>query len=90
LLQLAYLCQALAAGLTGLALLSAWPVALVYALAAATASSVTLTRPIQGALLPSLAATPEELTAANVVAGTVQSLCMIAGACNHGRTLGDR
>jgi MFS family permease len=79
LLQLAYLCQALAAGLTGLSLLLEWPVALIYALAAATASSVTLTRPIQGALLPSLAASPEELTAANVVAGTIQSLSMIAG-----------
>lgn len=79
LLQLAYLSQALAVGLTGLALLLAWPVALIYALAAAAASSITLTRPIQGALLPSLSATPEELTAANVVAGTIQSFCMIAG-----------
>ena len=79
LLQIAYLSQALAAGLTGIALLLAWPIAVIYALAAATASSITLTRPIQGALLPSLVATPEELTAANVVAGTIQSLSMIAG-----------
>ncbi len=49
-------------------------------LAAATASvALTFTRPTQGALLPSLSRTPEELTAANGVAGTVEGAGVLLG-----------
>ena len=42
------------------------PPLVIYVLATLTSMSVTLTRPAHGSILPSLAATPDELTAANV------------------------
>jgi MFS family permease len=62
---------ALAAGGQGI-----WP---IFALSVLTTITSTAFQPAQGALLPSLVETPEELTAANAVMNTVASVGMFAG-----------
>jgi len=52
---------------------------IVYALAIAVALSGTAFHPAQSALLPSLAQTPEELTAANVVTSTIDAVGVFIG-----------
>jgi MFS family permease len=53
--------------------------AVVYVLAVAATVAYTPYRPAQAALTPSLARSPEELTAANAVAGSVSSLALFVG-----------
>ncbi len=55
------------------------PAGVVYALAACSAVVATAFGPAQAALLPSLARTPDELTAANVVSSTIESVGIFAG-----------
>lgn len=78
-LLVAYLLQATLAGAIAASLLANAPVAIVYALAAATNSAITLTRPVQAAILPSLSRTPAELTAANVAAGSIETTAILIG-----------
>ncbi|MEP6468336.1 MAG: MFS transporter [Chloroflexota bacterium] len=78
-LLLAYLLQSATMGLTAVALLLQAPSPLVYLAAASAATSITLTRPVQAAILPSLSRTPSELTAANVTAGAIETGAMLVG-----------
>ncbi len=55
------------------------PVGVVYALAAVVGVISTAFQPAQAALLPALAKTPEELTAANVSSSTLEALGYCAG-----------
>jgi MFS family permease len=83
----AYLLQAAVAAAIAGSLLSSAPVALVYALAAASNAAITLTRPVQAAILPSLSRTPAELTAANVAAGSIENTAILVGPAVAGLVL---
>jgi MFS family permease len=64
---------------TALVLFAGGPTWAVYALAAGVALMASTVRPMQSALLPQLAKTPEELTAANLVLTTVESSGIFLG-----------
>ena len=55
------------------------PPVTIYVLAGLVSVSATAFRPAEAALIPSLARTPEELTAANVAASTIESVGIFAG-----------
>lgn len=75
----AELTRALLLAVTTLVVIVDGPVALVYLLAALVAIAYSAVRPAQAALLPSLAKTPQELTAANVTSSTIESLGIFGG-----------
>jgi len=64
---------------TALVLFAGGPTWLVYALSGGVALMASTVRPMQSALLPQLAKTPEELTAANLVLTTVESSGIFLG-----------
>jgi MFS family permease len=55
------------------------PALVVYVLAALVGIAATAFRPAEAALVPTLARTPQELTAANVAASTIESVAMFGG-----------
>jgi hypothetical protein len=83
----AYAAQALTCAAVAVALFADAPKLLVYVLLVAPAVSFTLTRPTQSALTPSLARTPEELTATNVVSGWIESASIFAAPALTGLVL---
>lgn len=66
-------------GLAALAVYAGAPAAFVYAIAGLVGVAATAFRPAEAALIPSLARTPEELTAANVAASTIESVGIFGG-----------
>jgi MFS family permease len=74
-----YVVQAIAILATAAAMAADVPAPVVYAFAGTAAMSFVVTRPTQSSLLPSLARTPEELTAANGAVGVVEGAGVLAG-----------
>jgi MFS family permease len=73
------LIRALAVAGAAVAVFADAPAGVVYALAGLVAVVSTAFRPAQAALLPNLARTPQELTAANVASSTIESVAFFAG-----------
>lgn len=74
--------EAVCAVVTAVAVVGVWasaPAVLVYLSAIIVSSSSGASQPAQTALIPSLTETPEQLTAANVVTGSIVSIASFAG-----------
>ena len=71
--------RAAVVGAMTLAVFADAPAVLVFALAALSPIVATAFHPAQAALLPKLARSPEELTAANVSSSTIESVSAFAG-----------
>jgi len=78
-LRRGYWLQAAALAATATLMAAGAPDLFVYTAAILAACAVTVTRPAQAALLPGLVASSEELTAANVLSGWVESVSVLAG-----------
>jgi MFS family permease len=79
--------RALALGLAGVAAIAGWPPLLVYVLCGIVAAAASAFHPAEAALRPSLARTPEELTAANVVSSTIAGVGLLVGPAVGGLVL---
>jgi MFS family permease len=77
-LRAGYLIQAAACGVLAFAMGSGPPWS-VYLAAIAASCSVTFTRPVHNAILPELAQTPAQLTAANATSSMVEGLGVLVG-----------
>jgi MFS family permease len=73
------LVRAVLLGAAALTAMADGPEAVVYVLAGLVAIAFSAIRPAQAALMPSLARTPTELTAANVASSTIESLGVFGG-----------
>jgi MFS family permease len=87
-LVVSYVAQGMAMLATAAALATAAPLLVIYAFAAGANTTITLTRPLQASLLPLLAETPAELTAANVVGGSIENVSILVGPALAGLMLG--
>ena len=78
-LRIAYLVQVVTTGATAAVLLLDSPVPVVYALSALTAVGITLVRPVHTPLLPALAQSPQQVTAAYVADGMIEAASAMLG-----------
>lgn len=78
-LTLIYAIGAASIATMAVALLAFWPVVLIFLLAAVSATTNAMTRPVQAAFLPSLARDPGQLVAANVVSGIGEGIGSLIG-----------
>jgi MFS family permease len=78
-LVLAHAGLALGTGATAFAMLAGLSPALVYTAATVSAALLTLIRPAHNAVLPALAPTPGDLTAAYAATGMIESACAFLG-----------
>ena len=74
-----YVVQSVAMAAAAAALWANLPAPVIYALATVTATAITITRPAQAALLPDVCVSPDQLTASNVTAGTIEGLGTLLG-----------
>lgn len=82
-----YLAQAAGMGITAIAIAADAPVAVIYAGAVIASISVTVSRPAQAVIVPSLARSAEELTATNVVSSWVESVGVLVATAFAGAVL---
>ncbi len=75
----AYVLLAVLTGTMALGMISGWPPLAVYAVGVLSGVGFTLVRPAHNALLPSLARTPEELTAGNAVSSIAEAGGLLLG-----------
>ena len=87
-LLVAALLEGLGVGVTALAIVGGQPSLLVYAITAGVQLATTAAVPARAALIPSIARSPEELTAANVTATTIDSVGAFAGPAVAGVLVG--
>ena len=85
-LAVGYGVQAIAMGGTAAAMWSDLPIA-AYVFAGVAATSISFIRPVMGALLPEVTHAPADLVAANVVAGLIEQIGILAGPLGAGIVL---
>ena len=86
-LRAGYGLQALAVAGVAVAVVTHAPPSVIFALAPLTALGFTVPRPAQAALLPAIVRTPDELTAANVMAGWTEGAASLVGPALAGALL---
>ena len=87
-LAIAYAVYAAANLLVTVLLATGQPPLAVYAGAVITGLALTLVRPAHASVMPQIARTPSELTAANVASGTMENLGIVVGSIGGGILLG--
>jgi MFS family permease len=83
-----YVAQGVGMAATAAVIIAGAPPLVVYAAAIVAAVPFTIARPTQAALLPSVARTPDELTAANVVSNWCEGVGIVGGPVLAGLVVG--